>query len=232
MISRRSALKTAALGAAAIGSTAASPELGANDFSHSAPIRAPKDGFVTETLVASGAAIDLAQPIIQMDTSDEDRMSQRLVMATSLVEIEKKSLSLENIHRQRKSLELAKTLAESYVKLAEQNKTQADADLRVGFPLLNGTTPAIEAMTAQVRLDRAHKEVERTKIALENFDFAIAQAKSRQETVDAQIKAETDTLKFKKDMLTLKAPAKGRVNLTCIAGQFVMKGDILANVTR
>lgn len=222
MLTRRTALQGVATAAAGV--VAQSPQSAASEPNKIIPLRASKDGFVGSVFVSDGAKVTRGDKIAAMDSTDEDRMAQRLALAKSLVEIEKNALCDDNVDRQKESLTIAQDLADCYKKLADANLASVGAGVR------GGVVARPDLLPAQVRAERAAKEVSRTATALLNFKFAIDQANARQQAVDAQIRNEENNLSARRSALTITALSDGTVNLTCVEGQYVLRGDILATI--
>jgi acetyl/propionyl-CoA carboxylase alpha subunit len=78
------ALPLAALSMAALTSDAESAEPARYS---KAIITAPKDCFVTQVLMASGATVSIGQPLLTLDSEDEDRILRQISLATSFAEM-------------------------------------------------------------------------------------------------------------------------------------------------
>jgi hypothetical protein len=230
-LSRRSALLGIAVAATAV-STSSAEVAGADEVFCQLPkdvkirICSPKDAFVSELLVVDGAEVAIDALLCHLLDDDEARSIQQVQLAKSLLALEAAALSDSQVALQRRVLELASDLAAKYLASA-QAKAKA-----IGSYALLGQAPydQVSNLQAEIAIEKANTEVEKSTLALKSFDFNVAQAKAKHDLIAQQIPLELAYLKGKQNRLSISCPVAGKIRLLAAKGSFIKLGDPIAEI--
>lgn len=249
MITRRGAL-TGLLASAALPSVVNGEGIeAAEDTSNTADafrISSPKDCYVLSVAVHSGDAVSSGQLICSLDSDEEDRALEKIDSATGLINLELANLDPFALVKQRRPLEIACTIAQSYLDLAygkaELVRMNAEAAERgaslTGVSPINGVLEqymrfqldggVIQARTA---VTKAQAEVEKASLALERFDINAERSRKRYQILLDTLPLERKRIEADKSRLAVKSGLAGTIHLKVSTGSFVKKGAILAVIS-
>jgi multidrug resistance efflux pump len=215
-----------------------------NDGAAQAPpidILSPKDCYVLSVGAKNGDTVAAGDQLCQLDTDAEDRSLAKLAAAKALLDLEQLNLGPEVILKQRRTLEIAASVAQTYLQLAyakdfETKRFIADTS---AASAMGGGTNNVAAQNAQL-LGTAHQssaaitkalaEVEKADLALQNFAFSVGQSKDKYTLISGQLPAEEKRVMADKLRLTVLSPISGKLSLNVAVGCFVSKGTVIASV--
>lgn len=188
----------------------------------------PKDGLVVLVSVTDGQEVVKGQPLLQMDTIDEDRDRDKL---TKLETIRK----LMAAQYEGEELVAARRLAQIAVELAENVRKTKDVLYHknvTAIELIDDPIMWADFVIEQGKTDYPNSKlnVEKAELQLKQFDFAISRHKAMNIAVQTYIQSQLETLEKKRKLLTVIAPVGGRVSLRVDQNSFAELGSVLLEI--
>jgi hypothetical protein len=183
----------------------------------------PKNGIIS-SISAKDGHINETDLICQVAFDEETLAVERLKVSQSLLEIDARVLSAEQVQIRRRVVEIAGEITNAYVQYAQAkyDKDRTENELGIASDLV-----LLQSATA---LAKANAENEKARISLENFDFNLQLMKERHELVKAQMPVEIRFLADKIKQLEIHSPKAGELRLLVGIGSFVSLGQPIAEV--
>jgi len=222
---RRSALATVAAGTVGV-ATLVGKALADDEQPQSAKrynLRAPDDVLIKKVLKGDGS-VDKGDALVELRSIDADKFQERIALVKTLIQIAERDLTEERLATRRKHLKATAENAQT-----TRDSAKAVLDLREEQYEWGVTN---EESLAQARLAYAQAETAHSlaQTELSDFEFKNPDRKDRIAAMKQHLVKEEQFVSDFKQMLQVKAPAKGSFKLVLLEGTFAKKGETIATI--
>jgi hypothetical protein len=208
------------LGAAAVMSglasgASAAPRKGASDVQTVLEIRSPRDGYVVQVNPAAG----VGEIVAELDPQVETDAIARIDLALQLVAEQQANFTGDALKWQNVPLNKNMQIANEYARQAKHNLVAA-----------NNLSDAAGQVEARAIHMRAVAELAKCNAAASLFDFQAKQALKQLQQAQEALNKRRAAVQADLELLKLKSPQAGPIQLRCYKGAFVQRGQVLATI--
>ena len=182
----------------------------------------PKDGYVVSLFVQSGDYVIEHQPILNMDTDDEDISILRTSTVGGIRQVLAEKLSSEQ-------LQLAQRLAQITVDAAALTRTSKVNIRDLTNDFVKEPSPLVRAQNSAA-VPTASIALEKAQLELLQLNYHTTSSSEINEAAKEHIRQELAFLSAQKSRLQMKAVKSGRVSLFVDKGSFMKQGEPLLTI--
>jgi multidrug resistance efflux pump len=186
----------------------------------------PKDGFVVEITpeAMNGLPVPAGKHLLTLDTDDELRSQARITKMESVRRLMAEQYQGAELETSRR---LAIITVEVSAELARHKQAVlSERQMQHKIGVVNSTSLSdAEAQYNQARLD-----LEKSELALKQFDFATLRHKNVNELVETYMQQEHHHIETKINRLKVLSPIRGTVSLRVAVNSFAELGSVLLEI--